>query len=137
MMEDNDAVLTVLRELKSLGVKIAIDDFGSGYSSLNYLKRFSFDRIKIDRSYVSDIDVCKESEAIVHSLTGLCTVLGIATTAEGVETELQLEKLRCTNCTDVQGFLFSPARPATEVPSLCRDLELAFLKLHSNHGIVG
>jgi EAL domain-containing protein (putative c-di-GMP-specific phosphodiesterase class I) len=107
-----------LRQLKALGVKVALDDFGTGYSSLSYLRRFPFDKIKIDRSFVHEASENADSLAIVKAVIGLGRSLGIATTAEGVETEAQLDIVREHGCTEVQGFLFSvplPARAANEL----------------------
>uniref|UniRef100_UPI00131E5101 putative bifunctional diguanylate cyclase/phosphodiesterase n=1 Tax=Beijerinckia sp. L45 TaxID=1641855 RepID=UPI00131E5101 len=98
--------------LKTLGVKIALDDFGTGYSSLDYLRRMRFDRIKLDRSFVSEIGDPR-SASIVRSVVGLATAIGMAITAKGVETGDQYASGRLTGCTEVQGFLFS--RPLTEV----------------------
>jgi len=92
-----------------------MDDFGTGYSSLANLRSFPFDKIKIDRGFVQDIDGPRESSAIVRAVLGLARGLGMATTAEGVETDNQLEYLRLEGCSEVQGFLFSKPFPANEV----------------------
>jgi diguanylate cyclase (GGDEF)-like protein/PAS domain S-box-containing protein len=118
LLGDSDANLATLHKLKDLGVKIAMDDFGTGYSSLSYLRSFPFDRIKIDRSFTRDIALRSDCLAIVRAVTTLGDSLGIATTAEGVETQAQLDRLRAEGCTDVQGFFFSPPRPASEVAGL-------------------
>jgi EAL domain-containing protein (putative c-di-GMP-specific phosphodiesterase class I) len=81
-----------------------MDDFGTGYSSLSYLRSFPFDKIKIDRSFIHDITDNNQSLAIVQAVTSLGTTLGMATTAEGVETREQLERLRAQGCTEVQGY---------------------------------
>jgi EAL domain-containing protein (putative c-di-GMP-specific phosphodiesterase class I) len=95
-----------------------MDDFGTGYSSLGYLRSFPFDKIKIDRSFVSQIGVNAHCTAIVRAVTGLGTSLGIKTTAEGVETASQLAALRAEGCDEVQGFLFSRPVPAEEARRL-------------------
>jgi EAL domain-containing protein (putative c-di-GMP-specific phosphodiesterase class I) len=95
-----------------------MDDFGTGYSSLSYLRSFPFDKIKIDKSFIRDLNQGGESGAIVRAIAGLGVSLGIATTAEGVETFAQLETLIADGCTEVQGYFFSPPRPAAEVPAL-------------------
>jgi diguanylate cyclase (GGDEF)-like protein len=118
LIADDECALLILRQLKALGVKVALDDFGTGYSSLSYLRRFPFDKIKIDRSFVHEASENADSLAIVKAVIGLGRSLGIATTAEGVETEAQLDIVREHGCTEVQGFLFSvplPARAANEL----------------------
>jgi EAL domain-containing protein (putative c-di-GMP-specific phosphodiesterase class I) len=92
-------------------VRIAMDDFGTGYSSLGYLRSFPFDKIKIDRSFISQVGENPHCNAIVRAVTGLGASLGIATTAEGVETAAQFAHLQAEGCSEVQGFLFS--RPLT------------------------
>ena len=118
LIEEIDATLSILNELRGLGVRIAMDDFGTGYSSLSYLRKFPFDKIKIDRSFIQDVAERPDTLAIVRAVTGLADSLGMSTTAEGVETEEQLDCLRAEGCTEVQGFLFSPPRPANEVPAM-------------------
>ncbi|WP_160113617.1 putative bifunctional diguanylate cyclase/phosphodiesterase [Phyllobacterium salinisoli] len=108
ILDDSAANLALLRQLRERGVRIALDDFGTGYSSLHYLKQFPFNRLKIDRSFVREIDNSPESLAIVRAIIGLGASLGIDTTAEGVETAAQLERLRAEQCGELQGFLFSP-----------------------------
>ncbi|MDR3488681.1 MAG: EAL domain-containing protein [Bradyrhizobium sp.] len=118
LLHDSDATLATLHKLRSLGVRISMDDFGTGYSSLSYLRSFPFDKIKIDRSFVSELATRDDSMAIVRAVTGLGKSLGISTTAEGVETSEQLALLRLEGCTEVQGYLFSPPRPAEDVESM-------------------
>ena len=118
LMQDSDAALSVLHRLKDIGVSIAMDDFGTGYSSLGYLRSFPFDRIKIDQSFIRNVSDSKESLAILRAVVGLGSSLNIVTTAEGVETKKQLELLRAEGCTDVQGYFFSPPRPAAEMKEL-------------------
>ena len=118
LLQNSEATLGMLHRLRALGVRISMDDFGTGYSSLSYLRSFPFDKIKIDRSFISDIVHSDQSLAIVQAVTSLGTTLGMATTAEGVETREQLEHLRAQGCTEIQGYYFSPPRPAREVASL-------------------
>ena len=110
-------------DIRQLGVRIAMDDFGTGYSSLSYLRSFPFDKIKIDRSFVGGLDAVGDSVAIIRAVTGLAGSLGMTTTAEGVETEEQLDILRTEGCTHVQGYLFSWPRPTKDIPALLRTLE--------------
>jgi EAL domain-containing protein (putative c-di-GMP-specific phosphodiesterase class I) len=111
-------MMTLLHQLRTLGVRIAMDDFGTGYSSLSYLRSFPFDRIKIDRSFVRGLGETDECLAIVRAVSQLGASLGILTTAEGVETADQLERVREQGCTEVQGYYFSPPRPAAELLDL-------------------
>ena len=99
-----------------------MDDFGTGYSSLGYLRSFPFDRIKIDQSFIRDLSENRESMAILRAVVGLGSSLKIVTTAEGVETQNQLELVRAEGCTDVQGYFFSPPKPAAEVRELLNAL---------------
>ena len=114
LIGDDEAALSVLHQLRNLGVRIALDDFGTGYSSLSYLQRFPFDKIKIDRSFVKDVGNTDGSLAIVQAVISIAKSRSMATTAEGVETEDQKELLRTLGCTEIQGFLFSPALPGAE-----------------------
>jgi EAL domain-containing protein (putative c-di-GMP-specific phosphodiesterase class I) len=118
LLADDESALLVLRQLKELGVRVALDDFGTGYSSLSYLRRFPFDKIKIDRSFVQESLKSPDSLAIVKAVIGLGRSLGIATTAEGVETATQLDIVREQGCTEVQGFLFSVPLPANAAGEL-------------------
>jgi diguanylate cyclase (GGDEF)-like protein len=118
MLTDTDYVLTVLHDLKDRGVRISMDDFGTGYSSLSYLRRFPFDKIKIDRSFIRDVELGGEGTAIVRAVSGLGQTMGITTTAEGVETAEQLEAVRSEGCGEIQGYLISRPQPADEVAGL-------------------
>ena len=102
LLDDTGNVINTLQALHAIGVKISMDDFGTGYSSLSYLQKFPFDKIKIDRSFVADDT--QDSHAILSAVAGLGASLGVAITAEGVETRDQLEKIRLQNCTHVQGY---------------------------------
>jgi EAL domain-containing protein (putative c-di-GMP-specific phosphodiesterase class I) len=97
-----------------------MDDFGTGYSSLSYLRSFPFDKIKIDRSFISELGKKDDCLAIIRAVTQLGADIGMITVAEGVETREQLDILRGEGCDQVQGYLFSPARPVSEIPQLLR-----------------
>ena len=118
LLQNSVATIAMLHKIRDLGVRIAMDDFGTGYSSLSYLRSFPFDKIKIDQSFIRDIDQSHQANAIIRAVSGLGVSLGMATTAEGVETTEQLDNLRSEGCTEVQGYLFSPPRPAREVSGL-------------------
>lgn len=118
LLENTEATLATLYQLREIGVRVAIDDFGTGYSSLSYLQTFPFDNIKIDRSFVKDINEGAGSLNIVRAVAALAKGLGMATTAEGVETLEQLGTIRSEGCTEMQGFLFSEPRPAREIERL-------------------
>ena len=118
LLDKTEANLAALNRLRELGVRISLDDFGTGYSSLSYLRNFQFDKIKIDQSFVNLMSHEAQSEAIVSAIAGLGESFGIATTAEGVETADQLEKLRAEGCTEVQGYLISRPVPAENIAEL-------------------
>jgi diguanylate cyclase len=101
-----------MRHLKALGVRFALDDFGTGYSSLLYLRRFPFDRIKIDRSFVRSIETAADAASIVHAIVSLGRGLGMKVTAEGVETAEQQLFLRAAGVHSMQGFRFGKPAPA-------------------------
>ena len=113
-----EATLGILHRLRERGVRIAMDDFGTGYSSLTRLQSFPFDRIKIDRSFVSGCRGMAEGRAIVRAIAGLGASLGMRTIAEGVETEEQLASVRAEGCTEVQGYLFGRPIAAVELPGV-------------------
>ena len=110
--------IATLHELRRLGLRISMDDFGTGYSSLNYLRTFPLDKLKIDQSFIRDLDTTDGARAIVRTIIGLAKSLNLVTTAEGVETREQLAWLREEGCTEAQGYLFSPPMPASEVQPL-------------------
>jgi len=118
LIRDDEAALAMLHQLRELGVRIALDDFGTGYSSLSYLQRFPFDKIKIDRCFIKDIAEPDGSPSIVQAVVNIAAERNMTTTAEGVETEQQLEILRKLGCTEMQGYLFSPAIPASDILQL-------------------
>ena len=106
LLQENESNLSLLHELRALGIRIALDDFGTGYSSLSYLRRFPFDKIKVDRSFVRGMADHPDALAIVQSVADLAPKLGMRTTAEGIETERELEQVRMAGCTEGQGFYF-------------------------------
>ena len=118
LMRDNHATIAQMKRLRGLGVRMAIDDFGLGYSSLSYLKRFPFSILKIDRSFVDGIAATATDQAIVRSVLGLASDLGIAVVAEGIENEEQLEYLHANGCDIVQGFYLYPPLPAESIAGL-------------------
>jgi diguanylate cyclase (GGDEF)-like protein/PAS domain S-box-containing protein len=118
LLEKSSQVLATLHALRALGVRISMDDFGTGYSSLSYLRSFPFDKIKIDQSFVRDLAANRDAQAIVRSIISLGVGLGVTITAEGVETEAELDCLRSEGCHEGQGFLFSQARPNAEIVGL-------------------
>ena len=117
LIHDDERALAILHQLRAIGVRIALDDFGTGFSSLSYLKRFPFDKIKIDRCFVSDIEV-DGSATIVQAVVNIAASRNMTTTAEGVETEPQRQLLRQLGCTEMQGYLFSAPKPAADVRRL-------------------
>ena len=123
MLQNTEETLATLHRLKALGVRIAMDDFGTGYSSLSYLQRFPFDKVKIDRCFVQELGVSRQSELIVRAVVGLCAGLEMVTTAEGVETDDQLCRLAEAGCQEAQGYLFSKPRPAAEIAEIVRRIE--------------
>jgi diguanylate cyclase (GGDEF)-like protein len=118
LIRDDEAALDMLHQLRKLGVRIALDDFGTGYSSLSYLQRFPFDKIKIDRSFIRDIAGPGASSSIVQAVVNIAAASDMTTTAEGVETEQQRNLLYILGCTEMQGYLFSPAISAADVRRL-------------------
>ncbi len=118
LLQESDDTLAMLHQLRGLGIRISMDDFGTGYSSLGYLQKFPFDKIKIDRSFVHDMTERGDSLAIVRAVAAMGASLGMMTTAEGVETIEQFEQLKAEGCTEVQGYLFSAPRPASEIKGL-------------------
>ena len=114
LLRDSEANINILRRMQALGVKIALDDFGTGYASLNYLLTFPFDKIKIDRSFISSLSTREESRAIVAAVIALANRLGMCTLAEGVDELEQLEQLKAQGCRMVQGWLFGKALPTEE-----------------------
>jgi EAL domain-containing protein (putative c-di-GMP-specific phosphodiesterase class I) len=115
LLEGSENNIRILTSLKALGVKIVLDDFGTGYSSLTYLSMFAFSKVKIDRSFVSEMSERPDCAAIVCSIINLGQNLNMTTVAEGVETERQLTMLRVAGCSEAQGYLFSRPVPVNEL----------------------
>ena len=115
MIEDAAAARTTLEALRARGIKIALDDFGTGYSSLSFLKTLPFDRVKIDRSFVQDLDVKPESSVIVRAIVEMSRNLGASVTAEGVETDEQIALLRAAGAFELQGYRIGRPCPAADL----------------------
>lgn len=118
VMDDPEQAVSILRRLKDQGIRMAIDDFGTGYSSLAYLKRFPIDSVKVDRSFVEDIPQDVDSMAIAQAVIAMAHSLRLKVVAEGVESEAQLSFLRSEGCDEIQGYYFSAARTAGEIPGI-------------------
>jgi diguanylate cyclase (GGDEF)-like protein len=118
LINDVDKTIKMLKKIKNTGVKVAIDDFGTGYSSMNYLKQFPLDTLKIDYTFVKDIETNPDDVAITKAIIAMAKSLGLSTIAEGVETEKQYEILCDMGCDEIQGFLFGKPLPAEEIVSL-------------------
>jgi predicted signal transduction protein with EAL and GGDEF domain len=127
LLDHGPEVLENLKRLRATGVRIALDDFGTGYSSLSYLTEFPFDKVKVDRSFVRDLQGRPEKVAVVEAIARMARALSMNVTVEGVETRQQLDVLREKRCDIAQGFLYSPARPASEVAALIARIEGAAL----------
>jgi EAL domain-containing protein (putative c-di-GMP-specific phosphodiesterase class I) len=117
-LDDTETTLEIMHQLKAMGVKLSLDDFGTGWSSLAYLKRFPLDRIKIDRSFVRDVTSDASTGAIVRNILDLARLLNLDCVAEGVETPEQLQYLRDCRCPEIQGFLFSRPLCAENIPAV-------------------
>jgi EAL domain-containing protein (putative c-di-GMP-specific phosphodiesterase class I) len=117
LMRDDERNREILDKLRRLGVRIALDDFGTAFASLSYLRNFTFDKVKIDRSFIRDLSERRDCLAIVNAVTGLAKALQISAVAEGIETAEQLEKVSSAGCTEVQGFYFSRPVPVEELYS--------------------
>ena len=118
LLIESEEILDALHQAKTLGVKVSMDDFGTGYSSLSYLRRFPFDKIKIDQSFVRSMAYSDESVSIVKAVIDLAKNLKMTTTAEGVETELLLEMLKDIGCTDAQGYFLGHPMPVSQMQDL-------------------
>jgi EAL domain-containing protein (putative c-di-GMP-specific phosphodiesterase class I) len=118
LLDDIDNAINISRQLRALGVKLAIDDFGTGYSSLSYLKRFPVDYVKIDRSFICELDQVGEDSAIVRAIIAMVHSLELKVVAEGVETQTQMDFLKAHGCDEVQGYLISRPVPADEFVKL-------------------
>jgi diguanylate cyclase (GGDEF)-like protein len=122
LLERTENSMAILNELRNLGIAISMDDFGTGYSSLSYLRSFRFDKVKIDRTFITELTAKSDSLAIVRAITDLGRSFGMKVVAEGVETVEQLHCLEYEGCAQVQGYLFSPPRPGSEVLALINKL---------------
>jgi EAL domain-containing protein (putative c-di-GMP-specific phosphodiesterase class I) len=120
-IDDADGALERLHAVRGLGVRVGLDDFGTGYSSLSYLRRFPFDTLKIDRSFIQEILPRRDARAIVQMIAHLAATLGIDTVCEGVETAEQLRAITDAGCEQVQGYLISEPRPLAQLLQLQRD----------------
>jgi EAL domain-containing protein (putative c-di-GMP-specific phosphodiesterase class I) len=118
LIDNPEETLTQLEALRALGVSTALDDFGTGYSSLNYLQKFPFDRLKIDRAFVASMGTTGTTGAIIQSIVTLGHALGMKVLAEGVETNEQRVLLRLAGCDEMQGFLFAKACPAEAIDKI-------------------
>jgi diguanylate cyclase (GGDEF)-like protein len=117
-LADQEHTIATLRRIKALGVRIALDDFGTGYSSLSYLRSFPFDKIKVDRAFVSDVTQRNDYVVIIQAITSIAGALGMMTTAEGVETDDQRQFLAALGCDEMQGYLFSAPVPVEQILEL-------------------
>lgn len=122
MMQDVESAALTLRALKSLGLQVAIDDFGTGYSSLSYLHHFPVDCLKIDRSFIANLESARHTRALVQGIISLAHALGITVAAEGVETAAQVARLRAMGCDSAQGYHFARPLPADEAAALVPEL---------------
>ena len=120
IMRNATKTIEALNEIKARGMSLSVDDFGTGYSSLSYLKRFPIDALKIDRSFISELDSDAESAAITSAVIAMAHSLNLKVIAEGVENEAQLDLLRAKNCDEIQGFYFSKPVPAAEISEMFR-----------------
>jgi len=132
-MDESEVTIAAMRNLKSLGVSLSLDDFGTGWSSLSYLRRFQFDRIKIDRSFMRDLASQPAAETVVRSIINLGHNLGLTCIAEGVETRQQLDYLQKQMCPEIQGYLCSPAVPADRCAEILRTRSFPLPAPHHHH----
>jgi EAL domain-containing protein (putative c-di-GMP-specific phosphodiesterase class I) len=126
-LADHEHALATLRRIKALGVRIVLEDFGARYSSLSYLRSFSFDKIKVDRAYVSDVTQRNDCVVIVQAIISIAGALGMMTTAEGVETADQRQFLSALGCDEMQGYLFSAPISVEQIPELVTKWSVASL----------
>ena len=125
LIDNPEDMLRRIAELRAIGVKIALDDFGSGYSSLGYLQRFPFDKLKLDRSFVSALGHSANAAVIIQAVVALGRALGVTVVVEGVETEEQRVLLRLAGCDEMQGFLFAKPAPAAAIGRLLSEAKAA------------
>jgi len=115
VLEDIEEVIGRMQKIKALGVAFSLDDFGTGFSSLSYLKRLPLDQVKIDQSFIRDVTSDSNDAAIVRAIIAMCQTLGMQVIAEGVETQAQLDFLKDSGCTRYQGYLFGKPMPIEEL----------------------
>ena len=132
LLDDSEATISIMRRLKQIGISLALDDFGTGWSSLSYLRRFPFDRLKIDRSFVRDLASQATAEAMVKCILGMGQNLSLACIAEGVETSRQRDFLQAHNCPEMQGFLFSRPLPACGITEILHSAKRASTRTRDN-----
>jgi EAL domain-containing protein (putative c-di-GMP-specific phosphodiesterase class I) len=120
-MKDAETTITMLHELKSMGLRLSIDDFGTGYSSLSYLKRFPFDTVKVDRSFVKNVTTDSDNAAITTAIIAMAHSLNFEVIAEGVETKQELAFLSKHQCDGMQGYLFSPPVPPEQATQFLKE----------------
>jgi len=120
MMENINSSLKILHEIRDMGINIALDDFGTGYSSLGYLKNFPVSHVKIDRSFIADIETNERDATLVKSIINMAHGMDLKVTAEGVENDAQVTMLYDFGCDEMQGFLFSKPVPQQEATELLR-----------------
>ena len=118
LMKDVESAIATMHELKAIGVRLSIDDFGTGYSSLNYLKRFPIDQLKIDKSFLREIETSRDDLAITLAMIAMAHGMGLTVIAEGVENEVQLAFLRANDCDEIQGYHIGRPVPAHEIAAL-------------------
>jgi EAL domain-containing protein (putative c-di-GMP-specific phosphodiesterase class I) len=118
LLNDTEETLVILAELRALGVRLAMDDFGTGYASLGYLQKFRFDKIKIDQSFVKNLGIDPSAAAIVRAVVGLSEALGMSANAEGVENQDQFDMLHKHGCREVQGYLYWAPMASDEMRKL-------------------
>jgi diguanylate cyclase (GGDEF)-like protein/PAS domain S-box-containing protein len=134
LLQDSDSTIATLHQLRDLGVRIVMDDFGTGYSSLSYLRKFPFDKIKIDQSFIHDMCDHGDCLAIVRAVVAMSAGLFIGTTAEGVENQEQLQLLADEGCTEAQGYLFSPPKPAADIKTWLASIRRDSLEVDDGEG---
>jgi diguanylate cyclase (GGDEF)-like protein len=125
IVSDGEMTEHLIDEFRKSGIRVALDDFGTGYATMSQLLSFRFDKIKIDRSFVSKLGSDSDSQVIVRAIVGLAHGLGLTTTAEGIETAEQLAELKADGCHEGQGYLFGKAMPAAAIPNLLRNPSIA------------
>ncbi len=118
LVDNSERIVSILRRLRQIGIRIALDDFGTGYSALSYLRKFPLDRIKIDRSFVTDMAARSDQLAIIQAVLSIARALGMSVTAEGVETAIQKDFLKALGCDSAQGYLFGKPIPFEEVAEI-------------------